>query len=178
MIHLFLRRYIYLGIPFDNKLSLRPIISHIRTKVRKALFSIKGSLRNTSIPLYYKKLLFNSVIIGRISYYAPLRGSNKQRSKSLQTLINKAFYWIAGFNSPNSLISLYAISKEFNIPPLSAKCAIAQIRCFNKWKDSLCIIGYLVNDIPPMRYFYTWAKESKTLQGKLTKKKLENSKRY
>ena len=26
-----------------------------------------------------------------------------------------------------------------------------------------------------MCYFYTWAKESKTLQGKLTKKKLENS---
>ena len=43
--------YTYLGIPFDNKLSLRLVISHVRTKVRKALFSVKGFLHNTSIPL-------------------------------------------------------------------------------------------------------------------------------
>lgn len=166
--------YTYLGVPFDNKLSLKPIISHLRTKVRKALFSVKGFLRNNKIPLIQKKRLFNSVIIGRISYYAPLLGSNKTRTKSLQTLINYAFYWMAGFNNPNSFISLYSITKEFNIPPLSAKCAIAQVRCFNKWKDSQCIIGNLVNNIPPMRYFYTWTKESKTLDRKLSKNNLED----
>ena len=84
--------YTYLGIPFDNKLSLKPITSHLRNKIRKMLFATKGFLRNTSIPLYFKKQLFNSVIIGRVSYYAPLLGSNKMRSKSIQTLINKTFY--------------------------------------------------------------------------------------
>ena len=89
--------YTYLGIPFDNKLSLNPITKHLRNKVRKALFSIKGFLRDTNIPLYYKKLLFNSVIIGRISYYASLLGSNKNRSSLTQMLINQGFYldsWI------------------------------------------------------------------------------------
>jgi len=164
--------YTYLGIPFDNKLSLNPIKSHLRTKVRKALFTVKGFLRNTNIPLFYKKLLFNSVIIGRINYYAPLLGSNKTRSNSIQTLINKGFYWIAGFDKPNSLISLYSLTKELNIPPLSAKCAIAQVRCFRKWKNSLCIIGILVNDIPRMKY-YSWTKESRTLENKLLKNNLD-----
>ena len=63
-----------------------------------------------------------------------------------------------------------------NIPPLSAKCAIAQVRCYNKWKDSMCIIGNLVNFIPPMNHFYTWAKESKSLNGRLIKRKLDNNK--
>ena len=168
--------YTYLGIPFDNKLSLTPIISHLHFKVQKALYSIKGFLRNTKIPLYFKKLLINAALISRISYYAPLLGSNKKRSDKIQKLINLAFYWIAGFNNPVSFISLYSITKEFNIPPLSAKCAIAQVRCYNKWKNSQCIIGKLVNDIPKMNYFYSWAKESKSLDGKFVNRKLNNLK--
>jgi len=166
--------YTHLGIPFDNKLSLKPIISLLRQKIRKAIFANKGFFKNSDISLFFKKILFNSALIGRISYYAPLLGSNKFRSKSIQNLINIVFYWIVGFNKTNSLISLYSISKEFNILPFSAKCAIVQVRCYNKWKDSLCIIGDLVNDIPKMQYYYSWAKESRTFEGKLTGKKLKN----
>jgi len=166
--------YTYLGIPFDNELSLKPVISLLRQKIRKALFSNKGSFKNSNIPLFFKKILFNSALIGRISYYAPLLGSNKTRSKSIQNLINVVFYWIAGFNNPTSLVSLYSISKEFNIPPLSAKCAIAQVRCYNKWKNSLCIISDLVTNIPKMQYYYSWAKESKSLEGRLSRKELKN----
>ena len=75
---------------------------------------------------------------------------------------------MAGFNKPNSFVSLYALTKEFNIPPLSAKCALAQRRCFNKWKDSKCIINKLINNIPRMK-FYSWCKESRTLCKKLSK---------
>ena len=31
--------YIYLGIPFNNDLSLEPIITYMNTKIRKSLFS-------------------------------------------------------------------------------------------------------------------------------------------
>jgi len=43
-------------------------------------------------------------------------------------------YWIEGFAKGNNFISLYCVSKELNVPPLSAKCAIAQVRCFKKFK--------------------------------------------
>ena len=43
--------------------------------------------------------------------------------------------------------------KDLNIPPLSAKCALSQVKCFDKWKDSNCIISYLVNNIPKSRKY-------------------------
>ena len=50
--------------------------------------------------------------------------------------------------SQNLLLMYILISKDLNILPLSAKCALSQVKCFDKWKDSNCIISYLVNNIP------------------------------
>jgi len=52
---------------------------------------------------------------------------------------------------------------------LSAKCAFSQVKCFDKWKDSNCIISYLINNIPKSRK-YAWTKESRTLKRKLEKR--------
>ena len=68
----------------------------------------------------------------------------------------------------NSFTSLYCVSKELNVPPLSAKCAIAQVRCFKKWKNSKCIISDLFRDISRCRR-HAWDKESKILADKLSK---------
>ena len=42
-------------------------------------------------------------------------------------------------------------------------------KCIDKWKDSNCIISYLVNNIPKSRK-YTWTKESRALKRKLEKR--------
>ena len=52
---------------------------------------------------------------------------------------------------------------------MSANCALSQVKCFDKWKDSNCIISFLVNNIPKSRK-YTWTKESRTLKRKLKKR--------
>ena len=75
---------------------------------------------------------------------------------------------IAGLQKAKSFINVYSISKDLNIPPLSTKCALSQVKCFDKWKDLNCIISYLVNNIPKSRK-YTWTKESRTLKPKLEK---------
>ena len=113
----------------------------------KALFSIGNFLRNSRIPLPFKKLVLNAFVISKVSYFAPLLGSNKNKSKGAQNFVNMGLYWAAGVHNAKSFVSLYCISKDFNIPPLSAKCALIQTRCFNKWKYSNCIISYLVNNI-------------------------------
>ena len=160
--------YTYLGIPFDNSLSLKPIITALNNKVCKALFNIRGFLKNPLIPIPFKRTLISSIVIGRVAYFAPLLGSNKIRTKRTQSLVNKGLYWITGSKDRNSFVSLYTISKELNIPPLSAKCALAQYRCFEKWKNSNCIISTLVNNIPTHRKYF-WSKESRTLSRKLSK---------
>jgi len=113
-------------------------------------------------------MLFLAIVIGQISYYAPLLGSNKDRTRSTQTLVNSGLYWIEGFSKGNSFTSLYCVSKELNVPPLSVKCAIAQVRCFKKWKNSKCIISNLLRDITRCRS-HEWDKESKIIADKLDK---------
>ena len=43
----------------------------MNNKVRNALYSIKGFLRNPHIPISYKRMLFSAIVIGQVSYYAP-----------------------------------------------------------------------------------------------------------
>jgi len=59
----------------------------MNNKFRKALFSIKGFLKNPNILFPYKRILFSAIVIGQVSYYAPLLGSNKERTRSAQTLV-------------------------------------------------------------------------------------------
>ena len=75
-----------------------------------------------------------------------------------------------GVKSRNSYVSLYDITSELRIPPLSVVCAISQLRCFRKWKNSSCIINHLTNKIHTMSH-YSWTKESKILDKKLNGKK-------
>jgi len=148
---------------------LNPIIKLLNSKVTKPLFSVSKFLSNSKIPIPFKKIIINSSVLSKVSYFAPLLGSNKARTNNTQKLINKGLRWIAGIQKAKSFINVYSISKDLHIPPLSAKCALSQVKCFDKWKNSNCIISYLVNNIPKSRK-YTWTKESRTLKRKLEKR--------
>ena len=50
------------------------------------------------------------------------------RCSKAQKIINRGLYWSYGFKSRNSYVSLYDITRELRIPPLSAVCAISQLR--------------------------------------------------
>ena len=93
----------------------------------------------------------------------------KRKQIILRKLINKKIRWIAGLHKAKSFITVYSISKDLNIPPLSAKCALSQVKYFDKWKDSNCIISLLANNIPKFRK-YTWMKERRILKRKLEKR--------
>ena len=51
-----------------SDLELKSIIQRMNNKVRNALYSIKGFLKN---PHTYKRMLFSAIVIGQVSYYAP-----------------------------------------------------------------------------------------------------------
>ena len=97
-----------------------------------------------------KKYVLISFILSFVLYYALLFGSNKSRCSKAQKLLTKDFIGVMNFKSRNSYVSLYDITRKLRIPPLSAICAISQLRCFRKWKSSSCIIIHLTNNIPTM----------------------------
>ena len=84
----------------------------MNNKVRNALYSIKGFLKNPHIPIPYKRMLFSAIVIGQVSYYAPLFGSNKDRTRSTQTLVNSGLYWIEGFSKGIALLPFIVFLKN------------------------------------------------------------------
>jgi len=122
-------------------------------------------LSNKHIPLHIKKYILIYFVLALVNYFAPHLDSNKCNPSKAQTIINKGIYRCLGFKG-----SLFSVTKELSIPLLSFKCAFAQRKCFNKWKKSSSVIGLLINNIPTMKDFYTWTKESQTLDFKLLRK--------
>jgi len=128
--------YTYLSITFDKSLLLKPIQSKLNSNLNVKLNSYFRFLINKSIHLPLKKYILISFIISLVLYYAPLFGSNKSRCSKAQKIINRGLYWSYGFKFCNSYDNLYDITRELRIPPLSSTCAISQLRCFRKWKNS------------------------------------------
>ena len=112
--------YTSLGILFDESLSLKPIQSKLNSNLNVKLNLYFQFLINKSIPLPLKKYVLISFILSLVIYYAPLFGSNKSRCSKAQKIINRGLYWSYGFKSRNSSVSLYNITRELRIPPLSA----------------------------------------------------------
>ena len=56
---------------------------------------------------------------------------------------------------------------------MSAKCALSQVKCFDKWKNSNCIISHLSNNNSKSRK-YIWTKESRALKRKIEKRGSNN----
>jgi len=139
--------YTYLGIPYDESLSLKPIQSKLNSNLNVKLNLYFRFLINKSIPLPLKKYVLISFILSFVIYYAPLFVLNKSRCSKAQKIINRGLYWSYGFKSRNSSVSLYDITRELRIPPLSAVCALSQLRCFRKWKKThhvLLIISLII----------------------------------
>ncbi|ORX48702.1 hypothetical protein BCR36DRAFT_292895 [Piromyces finnis] len=148
---------------------------------------MKNFLINNCVPIGLKNIVIHSYILSKVSYYASLLGSNKNRTRRVQSLINSAVLWSINsfhnksFNNKdfvferNSFISLYALTRDMKIPTLSGICAAQQVKCFVKWRKSNCIIKDLVRSIPPMSH-YSWAKESCSLHKKLMKINIKNVK--
>ena len=181
--------YTYLGIPFDEDLSLKPILSNMYKKVNNSLYSLRNFLLNNSIPIGLKKIIIQSFVISKVLYYAPLLGSNKNRTSRVQSLLNTGMLWSINSLSRknnsskdkktvkyerNSYMSLYALSRDLKIPPLAGICAAQQIKCFIKWRKSNCIIKDLIRNIPKLSH-YSWTKESRSLHKKLKKKNIKNT---
>ena len=91
--------YTYLGIPFSEDLSLKPILSNMYIKVNKSLNSFKSFLTNNTIPIPFKKMILQSYIISKVLYYAPLLGSNQSRTSRVQSLLYKGMLWCIGSSS-------------------------------------------------------------------------------
>ena len=64
--------YIYIGIPFNIDLSLKPIIVFMESKVQKSLCPFSSFLTKRLMPLPFKRYITQSYIISKALLFAPL----------------------------------------------------------------------------------------------------------
>jgi len=58
------------------------------------------------------------------------------------------------YNSPPNIVDPTFYLGFHPLPTPKARfCAKAQIRCYNKWKNSSYIIAHLVNNIPTLTHY-------------------------
>ena len=62
-------------------------------KVNKSL----NFFKKYTIPIPFKKMVLQFFIISKALYYAPLLGSNKNRTAKVQLLLRKGMLWCIGF---------------------------------------------------------------------------------
>ena len=66
----------------------------------------------------------------KVSYFAPLLGSNKERANNTQKLINKGLRWISGLHKAKSFITVNTISKDSNISSIVSKVCFVSSQMF------------------------------------------------
>jgi len=98
-----------------------------RSQLKKLLKFVSWWPRNNEIHFSINKC--SSLLVrGEVSRFLNNSNTDTFYLSSRDTRKYIGLYWIEGFSNGNSFTFLYRVSKELNIPPLSAKCAIAQVR--------------------------------------------------
>jgi len=89
-------QYTYLGIPFNESLSLKPITSSLKCKLNYTLNSYFRFLINKNVLFYLKKpTLIHYIlyyILSTTVYYAPLLESYRANTKKTQTILNHVIF--------------------------------------------------------------------------------------
>lgn len=114
----------------------------------KSLYFVRNIHINPRIPIPFKNIIINSYIICKV-----LISLLYNLEQITQKLVNKNLLWVASMQNIKSFTPIYSFIKNFNFPSLSSKYALAQVKYLNKWKNSICIISCLVNDILKSRKY-------------------------
>ena len=135
-----LNSYIYLGINFNDKLDL-DVMS--RYRVQKGIEKSKIvslTLRNKLVPLEYKKMLVNNIIIPTVSYGTEIFGMSEKRTQGIKKVIDISLSHI--LNTKNFCRN--RAYEEFDLKSIHMKAAINRTRAFRKWKESKNLISDLI----------------------------------
>ena len=117
-------KYKYLGVELNDSLDFKAMGDH-RTQVGyQTVETIKNFLLNKTIPLIFKKMLINSVLIPRMTYGIDVFGFKANNLKAMKKVISTGIRMM--FNNFN--ICLSAAHEELNIMPIEAFARYMQIK--------------------------------------------------
>lgn len=147
--------YKYLGIMFNDQLSLNDMIKDRVDSVRKVSWEYEKFLRNTSIPVGARLKVLKAVVLPVASFGGELFGMKSTLSNRIQTRVNHALKWLIGVSEKSKASSPSCIMHELDVDSVDSCMSAARARAFFKLKDSKTWISDLIKN-PPTKTRGSW----------------------
>lgn len=152
------KKYIYLGIEFNDTLDINMMSKYRVDKGKQTLCGMIPTLRNTRVPLEYKCMLLKSILIPTIHYGSEIFGMNEQRVNSLKRILDNGIKCIVKKSNFCRLRSY----DEFDIKALYVSAAVSRARGLKKWTNANGLISDCITSQSNFKSKEsTWIKEAK-----------------
>ena len=138
------RSYPYLGLVFDEDLSMSTIVAERLKKMRAAMASVRHILTNTCIPASARMQVINATVAPVALYGAELYGGNKQIVAKMQAVLDLGTRYVLGTRGIGRSIPMNSAMHELGSTPLyiAAQARIERMLAASTGKPTL--IGRMV----------------------------------
>lgn len=135
--------YTYLGVQFNCELDLARMAKFRKQKGLEVVAGLSKTLRNQLVPLEYKRMLVNNVVIPTVLYGSEIFGMSEPRIRPLKQVADKAI----GLILNSKKFCRVRAYEELDLKPVQIRAACARARGLSKWKDGRGLISDLIRSI-------------------------------
>lgn len=132
--------YKYLGVPFNNLLSMEAMADARAQKGDKLLRTVTPFLRNVSLPVTLKRDVIRTNVIPVLSYGGEIFGMSRARVQGLERVLRKS---VAALTGGWGRAAYDVMLLELGIPSIYAKTSALRRRALLKYPDLVTVIGEL-----------------------------------
>ncbi|OMJ16689.1 hypothetical protein AYI69_g7739 [Smittium culicis] len=124
---LIVKEYWYLGVLINDELDLLKFCRHKFEKAEACYANIRRLLSSKSVPMASRVLFLRGVLETRMRYGGEILGMFRDRSRSLQRVLNNGLKNLIGVSERETIVKIGNLWFEFEVPPLMFR---QQSHCF------------------------------------------------
>ncbi|OMJ08700.1 hypothetical protein AYI69_g10971 [Smittium culicis] len=140
------KEYWYLGVLINDELDLLKFCRHKVEKAEACYTNIRRLLSSKSVPMASRVLFLRGVLEARMRYGGEILGMYRDRSRSLQRVLNNGLKNFIGVSERATIVKMGNLWLEFEVPPLYASFGYARARAYQKFQDVSTPIALLLKD--------------------------------
>ena len=137
-------RYKYLGIWFTESWDYATMLAEHESRVLRAVNASLNFLRNTSIPLAMRLMVYKGQVLPVARYGGELFGMCATRSMRTQRLVDRGLRALVRARDFSPVGSTLPLMLEFGIPSVHAAWSAQRARLFAKVRESKTVVRSLV----------------------------------
>jgi hypothetical protein len=125
--------YTYLGILLTRDINMKVMAEGRLEKAKKALAVIRPMLRDDSIPLAVRVMVFKTRVMSSVLYGSEVWGMKEELCTEAQKLVNTGLRLIMKTRGSDTSIPMNAVWREVGVAPVYAVAAGRRARAFKKF---------------------------------------------